>query len=134
MSEIIFLLFTMQLVLRWKYGSTTLGHKTIQTKNYKNFIYSEKLLLKINVRPFFVCCLSSLSLELFHIETIISKCQMSISWSKDRWRSFICIPREGQTHIMTHTKREPRARPLNPFFLQKNHFRNYQKLLSDCIN
>ena len=37
---------------------------------------------------------------------------------------------EAQIHMMTHTKWEPRGRPQEPFFVQKNHIRNYQKRLN----
>ena len=47
----------------------------------------------------FFCFLCVLSLSLFYIEKIISIFQMSISWSKERWRSFICIPSVKDTSI-----------------------------------
>ena len=34
---------------------------------------------------------------------------MAISWSKDRWKSYICIPSGAQTDIIAHTKGDPEA-------------------------
>ena len=68
---------------------------------------------------FLFCFVLILSLVLFQIKKIISKLWMSISLSKDRWRSYICIPSGAQTHIIAHTKGEPQARVSNPFFVQK---------------
>ena len=53
------------------------------------------------------------------MEKIISKFQMSISWSKERWRSYICIPSGAQTHMMTHLKREPRGQLRDPLLCRK---------------
>ena len=72
----------------------------------------------INQANFF-CFLLVLSLYQFDMEKIISKFQTSISWSKERWRSYICIPSGAQTYMMTHTKREPRGRPRDPFLCRK---------------
>ena len=53
------------------------------------------------------------------MEKIISKFQTSISWSKERWRSYICIPSGAQAHMMTHTKREPHGQLRDPFLCRK---------------
>ena len=63
-----------------------------------------------------------MSLSLFHKEKIISKFWTSISWSKDRWRSYICIPSGAQTHIIAHTKGEPQARLSNPCLCRKKKY------------
>ena len=55
---------------------------------------------------------------------------MSISWSNDRLRSYICTPSGAQTPIMTHTKWEQFKRPRNPSLWVKTIFSNYQKLLN----
>ena len=131
LSVIYLLLFTVQQILRWKYGQTTLGYKMVRNKyplNILNMLYNNNFK---SMSGRFFCFLLILSLGLFHIEKIISKVWTSISWSKDRWRSYICIPSGAQTHIIAHTKGEPRARLSNPFLCRKkNYFKNYQKLLN----
>ena len=37
---------------------------------------------------------------------VVSKFWMSISRSKERWRSYICIPSGAKIHIIAHTKEE----------------------------
>ena len=56
---------------------------------------------------------------------------MSISLSNDNYKSYICIQSGVQTHLMNHTKKEQRARPRNPLFVQntkknKKNDRNYK--------
>ena len=53
------------------------------------------------------------------MKKIISKFWTSLSWSKDRRRSYICIPSGAQTHILAHTKVELWARPSNAFLCRK---------------
>ena len=51
-----------------------------------------------------------------------SKLLTSISWSNDPLRSYIWLPGGAQTHMMTHTQREPCARPRTPC-AEKNIFK-----------
>ena len=55
---------------------------------------------------------------------------MSISWSKDRWRSYICISNGAQTHIIALAKGEPRARLINPFLCRKKNILETMKSFS----
>ena len=52
----------------------------------------------------------NLSLGLFDMEK--NNFNISEVWLNDRWKSYICIPSGAQTHMMTHTKWEPFARPI----------------------
>ena len=61
-----------------------------------------------------------LSLGLFHIDKIISTLETSISCSKDRWRSYICIPSGAQTHIIACTLKGSREQGgATPFCAEK---------------
>ena len=53
----------------------------------------------------------------------------SLCCSKDCWRGYICTPSWAQTHMIAHTKGEPRARLSNPFSFFSFFAENlYQKL------
>ena len=58
-------------------------------------------------------------LAYFILKFFLSKFCTSISWPKNRWRSYICIPSWAKTHKIAHTKEEPPARLNNSFFVQK---------------
>ena len=60
-----------------------------------------------------------LSLSLFSIKTSMSKSLVSIYRSNMGGSYCKCIPRGAQTHIITHTKAEPRGRQQNPFLCRK---------------
>ena len=78
-----------------------------------------KINIKDKYQAHFFCFRLVLSLYWFDMEKIIPKFLTSLSWSKERWRSYICIPSGAQTHMMTHTKREPRGQPRDPFMCRK---------------
>ena len=60
-----------------------------------------------------------LSLCLFDIEKIILKFQTAVSLSNVGNTGNKCFPSWAQTHMMTHTKQEPRTRPRKPFLCRK---------------
>ena len=66
----------------------------------------------------FFCFLLILSMCLFNIKKI-PKFHMAISWSYVGNKGNKFIPSGAQTHMMTHTKRAPLARPCNPFLCRK---------------
>ena len=79
---------------------------------YLNFLKDNNF---ISMSGRFLCFLFILWLGLLHTQKVISKFWMYTSWSKERWRSYICIPSGAHTHILAHTKGEPWARLSNPF-------------------
>ena len=82
-----------------------------------------------------MCFLLVLSLYRFDMDKIISKFQTSISWWKERWRSYICIPSGAHTHMMTHTKREPHGRLRDPFLCRKTILETIKSVsISDYYN
>ena len=92
-------------------------------KNWEFFLVNILNFLKntnfISMSGRFLCLLLILWLGLFNIEKMISKFWRSISRSKERWRSYICIPSEAQTQIIAHTKGKLWARLSNPFLCRK---------------
>ena len=67
----------------------------------------------------FFCDTHILSLVRFHIETIISKIHMAISWSNVCDKYNLGILRVAQAPMRTHTKWEPWGRPRDPFSSKK---------------
>ena len=63
-----------------------------------------------------------LSLVLPGIKKIFKNFLTSLSWFNYREISYICIPLGAQTHMMTHTNIDRRARPRNPFLCRKKTF------------
>ena len=115
------LLFTMQQVLRWKYGLTTLGHKIIQNKCSMDILNFLKNKILIYARSFFVCVF--LLILLF--------CQFDIKNNFKTWYGFIlakCVQQRQQMHPQwgpdTHNNPHQRAEE------REKHFKNYQKLLN----
>ena len=119
----------MRQVLRWKYSLTTWGHKTIQQNfpwNILNFLknnYNKKYQAKL------FCFILVFSLGRFGIEKIISKLWTSISRSNVGNKYNLGIPGVAQTHMMTHTKREPRGRPRDPSLCRKTILETTKSLL-----
>ena len=86
-------------VLGWKYSLTTFGHRTIQ-QNFPGTIFN---VLKIIISSQTFCFLLVFSFGQFGIKCL--KCERWMQWK---------LPKVGQTHMMTHTKREPRGQPRDP--------------------
>ena len=119
LSGIYLLLFTIQQVLRWKYGWTTLGHKIIQKNYLLNILYFLKNNNLTSLSGRFLVFLIYFFIGPISYQKSSLKFWMSISRSKDCWRSYICIPSGAQTHIIAHTKGRPWARLSNPFLCRK---------------
>ena len=78
-----------------------------QINQGKYIMYSKNLLRKINDMQFiFQFSMSFVVSPISQKNT--SKYQLSISRSKDRWKSYICTPGWAQAHMMTNTKQELR--------------------------
>ena len=97
-----------------------MGH-TIFQKNYlvNIFNFSKNNNFKSMAGQFFFVFYSICYWVHFISKKFFSKFWTSISWSKDRLRSYIGIPSGAQTNIIAHTKGEPRARLSNPFLCRK---------------
>ena len=81
-----------------------LCHKKIQKK------YPPNLFL-IDVSHFLFVFYS-----IFYFFKSLKRKLTSLCCSKDCWRGYMCTPSWAQTHMIAHTKGEPRARLSNPFF------------------
>ena len=103
----------------WKNSENIFGKSFSLKKIYINFTY-------MSGRFFFVFSIYFVIGPISYKKKLISKFWMSISRSKERWRSYICIPSRAQTHIIAHTQKGAVRKPEQPLFVQKNHFENYQ--------
>ena len=94
--------------------------KSFRKNVSKTFLNVQKNLEKfVLCQVFFLCFLFNLSFCHINIKKIFSKFHMAISCPNMGDKGDNCIPSGAQTHIIAHTKGEPRARLSNPFLCQK---------------
>ena len=128
--NIYLLLFTMQQVLRWKYGWTTLGHKIIQITFQVNiFNFLKNYNFKSMAGRFFLFSIHFVNGPTSYRKNYFKILDVNILVKRPLEKLHL-HPQLGPDTYNSPHQRGAVSKAEQPLFVQKNHFRNYQKLLN----